>query len=96
MRANLSDARAVNHHDAVGTLHGGKSVSNHDRGATLHQFLQRCFHLSLGTWVKVRRRLVEHEYGRVDQCGATKCHQLTLPGGEARATLAYLSVETFR
>ncbi len=34
--------RAVSqHHDAIGTLHGGEPVGNHQRGAISHELTQR-------------------------------------------------------
>ena len=41
MAAALGDVAVLYHHDAIGIADGGKTVGDHEGGATLEQYLQR-------------------------------------------------------
>jgi hypothetical protein len=63
----LDDAAAVEHQDAVGMLHRGQPVRDHEHGAVLHQALECFLDQPLALGIQRRRGLVQQQDGRVPQ-----------------------------
>ena len=88
MGAALGDAAGVDHADAIGVLHGGEAVGDDQRGAALHEPLERLLDQVLALGVEGAGGLVEDEDARVLEDGAGDGHPLLLPAGELHAALA--------
>jgi hypothetical protein len=86
--ADLHDASAVDHRDAVGGGGLGESVGDDEGRATAgHGESRPLEHPAAGT-ARLRRRLVEHGHGSATQGEAGQRHLLGLRRGEAVAALA--------
>ena len=96
MRPDLFNRRIVHHRNLIGTTHRCEAVRDDDHRTTGHQLLQCMLDVSFSTRVKIRRRFIENQHSRVDQCGASQCDQLALTCGEPRAAFTNFGVETFR
>ncbi len=59
MRALLGEPAAVEHQDAVGVDHGRQPMGDDERGAALHDFVERALHQSLAFGIERAGRLVE-------------------------------------
>jgi len=74
VRAFLDDAAVIHHQDAVGMLHRGQPVRDHDRGAIRHQGRQPLLDLRFG----VCRKLTACGTwcGALTACGTAYCKLL--------------------
>src|SRR6266581_4769798 len=93
--ADLDDAAALEHHDAVGALDCREPVRDHDGGAAAHQGFERRLHLALGLRIERRGGLVEDQQRRVLQQGARDRQALALAAREPQAVLADQGVQAF-
>ena len=93
---HLGDAAAVDHHDAVGVLHGGQAMGDDEDRAPLHQLGQRLLDQELALRVEIGRGLVQDEDGRILQEGAGDGQALPLAAGEPDAALADLGPHSRR
>ena len=92
MGAFLDDAAVLHDQDAVGLEHGRQPMRDDQRGAALHQLLQRRLHQRLALGVERRGGLVEQQDRRVAQDGAGNRHALALAAGQRHAAFADLRV----
>ena len=86
--ADFDDAAAFQHDNPIGAFDGGEPVRDDQRGAVLHQRLQRGLHVALGFAVQGGRGLVEDQDGGVLEDGARDCNSLALPARQPHAVLA--------
>ena len=86
----------VEHQDAVAGQHGREPVRDHQRGAALHQPLERRLHQRLALGVERRGRLVEQQERRVAQDRARDRDALALAAGQRHAALADRRVVALR
>src|SRR5690606_8670799 len=84
----LDDAPGVDDDDAVGMLHGGEAVRDHEGGAALRELLERLLDGSLGLSIEGRRSLVQDQDRRVLEEDAGDRQALLLAAGELHAPLA--------
>src|SRR5262245_40436887 len=61
MRAAVDDAAGLEHDDAVGALHGGQAMGDHESGAVLHCGFERGLHHALALGVERAGGLVEQQ-----------------------------------
>ena len=73
---------------AVGGHHGREPVRDHQRGAALHQIVERLLHRRLRLGVELRGRFVEDQDRRVLEQRARDGETLALPARELLARLA--------
>ena len=88
MGAALDHPAAVQHQDAVAADHARQAVRQHQRGAALHQPVQRLLDHRLVLGVDRGQRLVQHQDRRVAQQGAGDGDALALAAGQLHALLA--------
>ena len=89
MCAAFHHAAVVEHDDVIGFPHGRQPVCDDQRGAFLHQALERAAHQRLVDRVEMRRRLVQNENGCVFQERPRDRDALTLAAGKVDAALAH-------
>ena len=75
--------------------HGGQAVGDDQRGAALHQLVQRLLHQPFAFGVERAGGLVEQQDGGVAQHGPGDGDALALAAGEPHAALAEEGVEAF-
>ena len=92
MRALGHDAATIHHHDAVGTLYRGETVSDDQGGASLLQSLQCLLDGGFRLGIEGGGRLVEQQQRRIAQDGAGDGDTLALSAGEAHAALTQFLV----
>ena len=68
----------VKHHDAVGVLHHGKPVCDHQRRASAPHGIKRMFHLRLGGEIQICRRFVQDQNARLRYQDARELEALSL------------------
>src|SRR5450759_4474262 len=95
MPAALDDVPIGHDHDQVRPSNGGETVGNHERGATLHQSVERLLDEFFGLGIHAGSRVVQDEDARVHQQGAGYRNALALTAGERNAALAYLCLVAF-
>ena len=88
MIAHLDDRALVEHEDALGTDHARQAVREDQRGAALHQPVERRLDDRLVLRVHCGQRLVQDQDRRVSQQGAGDRDPLALPARELDAALA--------
>src|SRR5688572_1532956 len=88
MSSLADDAAAVDDDNPIGILGGGQPVRDDQRGAALHESLERLLHQSLAFGIERARGLVEQQDGRILEDGARDRDALLLTTREARAALA--------
>jgi hypothetical protein len=93
MGAGLDDAAFVHHDDPAGGAHGGEPVCDHQRGAVLHQPLERVLDQAFAFGVERGGGFVEQQDRRVAEQCAGDGETLALAAREARAAFAEESVE---
>ena len=86
--ALLDDLTILQHADKVGVANGTQPVRYHQRGAVLHQLLQRLLHQLLRFGIQCRGSLVQNQYRRVLQYGAGYGYTLPLPAAQPAAAVA--------
>ena len=96
VRAGLDNFSVVEHHNQIGVQDGRKPVRNANRGAALHQFVERRLHGALGFGVERAGGFVEDENWSVFQNGAGDGEALALAAGKGNAFLADDGVEARR
>ena len=93
VRAELDDAAALEHGDAVGVADRRQAVGDDDRRAPGQRGIERRLHLRLVVVVEVARRLVEDHHGRILEQQAGDRQALLLAAGQAVAAVADDGVE---
>ena len=78
VRARLQRAALADHDDLPRAHDGGQAVRDDDDGALLHQGFNGALHGAFAFGVQRRRRLVEHDDGRVFEQGARDADALAL------------------
>ena len=96
MAALLDQATAPQHQDAIGCLHRGQAVGDHDGGALAQQAVEVALQGGLGGGIEEGRGLIHHQHRRITDRHPRHGQQLTLAGGEVAAALAQLGVEAGR
>src|SRR5687768_16126992 len=96
MAALRDDRAALEHHDALGMLHGRQPVRDGEAAAALLERLQRLLDQPLARRVQRAGRLVEQQYGPVGKQRARNRQALPLAAGKRGAALAEQRVETLR
>ena len=96
MRPFVNEAAAIEHEDAVGLHDGGESVRYHERGAALHDFVERFLHQGLAFRIERAGRFVEKQDGRIAQQGPRDGDALALPGRQRDASLPQPGVVAMR
>ena len=96
MRAALDDAAVIQADDHVGVAHGAQAMSDHKRGASVHERIHAALHDGLGARVDGGRGLVQDHDGRVGHGGARNAHELALALGELRAVVGEHGVVAVR
>ena len=86
--AALDDAAAVEHQDAVAIDDAGEAMRQDQRGASVHQPVERLLDHRLVLGVDRGQRLVQHQDRRVAQQRAGDGDALALAAGELDALLA--------
>src|SRR5947207_1492451 len=94
--ALLDDAAFVHHHDPVAGQHRGEAMGDHQRGAMMHQFLQRRLHQRFALGIERRCCLVEQQQRRVAQDRTRNGDTLALPSRQRHAAFAELRLESTR
>src|SRR5579864_6826977 len=94
MRALFGDDAVFQHDDLVGVADGAEAVRDGDRGASLHQPVERADNEFFRCGVKRRCRLVEDQDRRVADDRARDTDPLALTARQGEAALAYLRVVT--
>ena len=61
----LDDHAMDQHRDSISPAHGGEAMGDHQRGAVLHQMLERFLHLPFPFGVERRGRFVKNQNRRV-------------------------------
>ena len=90
----LDDAAAVRAPGCGRTKHRREPMRDHQRGASLHQPLERGLHERLALGIERRRRLIEQQQRRVAQDRARDRDALALAAGERHAALADRRVDS--
>ena len=67
MGAGLGDPAVLEREDTVGADHAGKAMGEDQRRTPLHQPIERLLDHRLVPGVHCRKRLVEHQDGRIAQ-----------------------------
>ena len=88
MGALLGNAAPLHDHHAVGMFDGGQAVCNDQRGAALHQALQRVLHQPFGFGVERRGCFVQNQDGRILVQGPRNGQPLTLSARELCGVVA--------
>src|SRR5688572_1801804 len=96
VRALRDDRAALEHHDAVGGLHGGEAVRNGERGAPFLQGVEALLHQALGRGVERAGGFIEEQDRPVGEQRARDRQALLLPAGERDAALAERGIEALR
>ena len=78
VRAGFHNAAGLHDHNQVGMLDGGQAVCNDQRGAALHEHMQRVFDGLLRRGIQSRRGFVQDEDGRIFVNGAGNGQALAL------------------
>ena len=89
----FDDPAAVHHHDAIGGAYRRQPVSDHQRGAALHQPFERLLDQPLAFRVERAGRFVEQQDRRIAQQGPRNRQALALPAREPRPALSQKGVE---
>ena len=89
------DVTALEQHDALGEVDGRDAMGDHERGAALHQHLERRVDLLLDLHVDRAGGVVEHEDGGVVEQRARDGDALPLATRQRVAALTHLAVEAF-
>ena len=79
---------AIQHDDLIGLCHRRETMGNDDRGAVLHQAVERLLNDGLTLRVHVRGGLIEDQDRRIFQDGAGYCETLPLPSRQLLTPLA--------
>src|SRR5258706_14250327 len=96
MVAGRHDTAAVHDDDAVDGLHRGEAMRDDERGASLHEALERELHRLLALRVEGARGLVEEEHRAVGEDRARDRDALALPPGELHAAFAERCADALR
>ena len=96
VRSLLDQLAVVQDEDQVGVADRGQPVGDHERGAALHQVLERVEDHGLGLGVDRGGRLVEDQDRRVLDEGARHADALALAARELCAPLAELGLVAVR
>lgn len=87
MGSLLHDAAGINHIDAVGMEHRGKTMGDDEARAPDHQIVERRLHDLFALRIKCGGRLVEDEDARILQDGACDGNALALTARDTDAAL---------
>src|SRR5579862_2783021 len=87
MCAALDDSAVIHDQNPVRAYYRGEPVSDHKRGASLHQAVQRALNLRLGMAVQRAGGFVQDENSRISENGSRNRKPLLLPAGERHTAL---------
>ena len=96
VRAGFDDAPMLHNDDPVGIFDGRQPVCDDQRGAPLHEGIQRVLHAAFRFRIECRGRFVKNQDRRIFQEGAGNRQPLPLPAGKFDAFFAHQRVETLR
>jgi hypothetical protein len=89
------DATLIHEIDRICTHDCREAVSDDDRGATIHEMIERILYESLCLGVESTRRLIEYEDLRISQYSPSYGDALLLSSRELESTLSDLCLPTF-
>lgn len=92
--ALLDDFAAPQHDDAVCRAHSAETMRDENRRGLREDQVKRFLNLRFGERVDARRRFVENEDGGALHQHTQQADQLALPHAQARATFAYVALQT--
>src|SRR5579872_6856274 len=88
MTTNIGDGAVLDHHDAIGTAHGGEPVRDHEHRAAAHQIMQRRLHQGFRLAVKRGSGFVKNKDWRIFQDSARDRNPLALAARKPDASFA--------
>ena len=96
MRAVFNDLAVFQDHDPVKACHGGKTVGDHDRSASLHQILQGRLDQLLAFGIQRTGGFIQDQNRSAGQNGAGNGDPLTLTSGKLDAAFTGDGIKTVR
>ena len=96
MRALFHDAALGQHDHTVGVFDGGQPVRDHQRGAVVHEFLQRRLDQAFGLGIQRRGGFIQNQNGRVLQQRARDGNSLAFSTRKALPALSHVRIIAVR
>ncbi len=96
VRAHLAQLAFVHHQNPIGPLDGGKAMRDDDRGAPLHQVIERLANTELGLGIDAGGGFVQDQVARIVRQRPGETDELFLARGKSAAALANSLLEAIR